>query len=343
MRFADHAKVLVSAGAGGNGCVGFRREKFIEFGGPDGGDGGKGGDVVIKAVPGLNTLVDYRYRRHVKAKRGKDGSGQARTGASGKTVIMPVPVGTQVLDEDGKTLIADLAREGDSVLIAEGGRGGRGNIHFKSSTNQAPRRADPGEPGVERRIVLQLKLLADVGLVGLPNAGKSTFLSAVSRARPKIGAYPFTTITPQLGVAAVDGDEFVVADIPGLIAGAHQGVGLGDRFLGHVERCQVLVHLIDVTADDVAGAYRTVREELAAYGHKLADKPELLALNKTDALDGELVAEQKAALAAAAGGATVYPVSGVSGAGIAPLLRAARAALETSPTQAPAIDQTWRP
>ena len=272
MRFVDEAKVLVKSGDGGNGCLSFRREKFIEFGGPDGGDGGGGGDVVVEAVADLNTLIDYRYKRHFKAKRGGNGAGQNRTGARGADVLLRVPVGTQIFTEDRETMIADLLEAGQRVIIAKGGGGGFGNQHFKSSTNRAPRRADPGRPGQEFSIVLRLKLLADVGLIGLPNAGKSTFLAAVSRARPKIADYPFTTLYPSLGVVAVGEEELVLADIPGLIEGAHQGVGLGTRFLGHVERCRVLIHLVDATQADVAEAYRTVRQEIAAYGAGLSDE-----------------------------------------------------------------------
>lgn len=342
MRFVDLAKVFVAAGDGGNGCVGFRREKFVEFGGPDGGDGGNGGDVVIKAVPGLNTLVDYRYKRHVKAKRGQDGMGQGRTGASAKPVVMKVPVGTQIMDQEDESLLADLSKVGDSFVVAQGGRGGRGNIHFKSSVNQAPRRADPGTPGDQRSLILQLKLLADAGLVGLPNAGKSTFLSAISRARPKIADYPFTTLYPQLGVAGIDGREFVVADIPGLIEGAHEGSGLGDRFLGHVERCRVLLHLVDVTDDDVAASYHTVRNELQAYGHGLADKPVILALNKTDAFDDELIAEQRSLLAEAAGKVSVRLVSGVSGDGVPEILRVIQAKIDGLDVDA-TEEAEWQP
>ncbi len=259
MRFVDEAKVLVKSGDGGNGCLSFRREKFIEFGGPDGGDGGDGGDVVVEAAADLNTLIDYRYKRHFKARRGESGAGQNRTGARGADVVLRVPVGTQIFAEDRETMIADLLEAGQRVVVAKGGGGGFGNQHYKSSTNRAPRRADPGRPGQEFSVVLRLKLLADAGLVGLPNAGKSTFLAAVSRARPKIADYPFTTLYPSLGLVTVGSDEMVLADIPGLIEGAHRGVGLGTRFLGHVERCRVLIHLVDATQADVAHAYRTVR------------------------------------------------------------------------------------
>ncbi|HKN41676.1 MAG TPA: GTPase ObgE, partial [Sphingomicrobium sp.] len=289
MKFLDEAKVYIASGAGGNGCVSFRREKFIEFGGPNGGDGGTGGDVVVEAVTGLNTLIDYRYQQHFKAQRGGNGMGKDRAGANGKDVVLKVPVGTQVYEEDGETLLADLTEVGQRVTIAEGGNGGFGNAHFKSSTNRAPRHANPGQPGEEHTIRLRLKLIADAGLIGLPNAGKSTFLAAVSAAKPKIADYPFTTLHPQLGVVEVDGREFVLADLPGLIEGAHEGIGLGDRFLGHTERCRVLLHLIDGTSDDAGEAYRIVRGELEAYGHGLTDKPEIVALSKSDALTKDAI------------------------------------------------------
>ena len=291
MKFLDQAKIHIRSGDGGAGAVSFRREKFIEFGGPDGGNGGRGGDVYAEAVDGLNTLIDYRYRQHYKAKTGGHGMGRERSGAGGEAVVLKVPVGTQIYDEDNETLIADLAHLGDRVLLACGGNGGFGNAHFKSSTNRAPRRANPGEPGEERWIWLRLKLIADVGLVGLPNAGKSTLLAAVSAARPKIADYPFTTLTPGLGVVEVGGGSFVMADIPGLIAGAHEGTGLGTRFLGHIERCAVLLHLVDASQDDPVEAYRTVRRELKAYGADLDRKPELVALNKADLLTPEAMAE----------------------------------------------------
>jgi len=322
VRFLDEAKVLVKSGDGGNGCLSFRREKFIEFGGPDGGDGGAGGDVVVEAVAGLNTLIDFRYRRHFKAQRGGNGAGQNRTGADGRDAVLKVPVGTVVLTEETRAPLADLTAPGMRAVIARGGDGGFGNAHFKSSTNRAPRRADPGRPGCELNIVLRLKLLADVGLVGLPNAGKSTFLAAVSRARPKIADYPFTTLWPSLGVASVGGTELVVADIPGLIEGAHAGVGLGTRFLGHVERCRVLIHLVDGTIADPAAAWRTVRAELAAYGAGLAEKPEIVVLNKIDALPDDVAADRQALLAAASG-SKVLAASGAGGIGTAAVLEAA--------------------
>jgi len=315
VKFLDQAKVFVQSGDGGDGCVSFRREKYVAHGGPNGGDGGAGGNVIIECVSGLNTLIDFRYRQHFKAGRGHHGMGKDRTGARGSDVVVRVPVGTQILDEDKDSLIADFTEPGQRVMISRGGRGGFGNAHFKSSTNQVPRRADPGGPGEQMWLWLRLKLIADAGLVGLPNAGKSTFLATVSRARPKVADYPFTTLHPNLGVVTFDDDAFVVADIPGLIEGAHLGSGLGTRFLGHVERCQVLLHLVDGTGDDVAAAYRTVRQELAAYGAGLETKPEVVALNKTDALDPDLVAERRAALEAAAGG-EVLLTSGVARTGL---------------------------
>jgi len=339
MQFIDLAKIHIESGAGGNGCLSFRRERNEPRGGPDGGDGGRGGSVVAECVDGLNTLVDYRFRQHFKARRGGNGEGANRTGADGEDAIIAVPVGTQILEEDGETLIVDLTTPGERVVLLEGGRGGHGNAHFKSSTNRAPRRADPGEPNEAATVVLRLKLLADAGLVGLPNAGKSTFLSAVSRARPKVADYPFTTLTPQLGVAAVDDAEFVIADLPGLIEGAHEGVGLGDRFLGHVERCAVLVHLVDGTQDDVAAAYATIREELVAYGHGLVDKQEIVCLTKVDAMDDEARAESAAALKEAAGAAPVL-ISGVAGEGVETLLRRIRAAVDTAraPEEVPSTE-----
>lgn len=316
MKFLDQAKVYIRSGDGGNGAVSFRREKFIEYGGPDGGDGGRGGDVVIEAVDGLNTLIDYRYQQHFKAGRGGHGMGKQRNGAAAPTLTMKVPAGTQVLDEDKETLIADLETVGDRVTLAIGGNGGWGNMRFKGPINQAPRHANPGAPGQERWLWLRLKLIADAGLVGLPNAGKSTFLAAVSAATPKIADYPFTTLHPNLGVVSLGMDtSFVLADIPGLIEGAADGAGLGTRFLGHVERCAALLHLVDGTAEDVAEAYRTVRRELEAYGGGLADKPEIVALNKIDSLDDDEVAAKRAALSAAAG-RTALAISGVSGSGV---------------------------
>jgi GTPase len=334
MKFLDQAKIYISSGAGGNGCVSFRREKFIEFGGPDGGDGGRGGDVVALCVDGLNTLIDYRYQQHFKAKSGGHGMGRNRSGARGADVVLRVPVGTQIFDEDNETLLADLTKVGDRVVLAKGGNGGFGNAHFTSSTNRAPRRANPGQPGDARTIWLRLKLIADAGLVGLPNAGKSTFLAAVSAAKPKIADYPFTTLHPQLGVVRRDGREFVLADIPGLIEGAHEGVGLGDRFLGHIERCKVLLHLVDGTIEHVGESYKTVRAELAAYGHGIVDKPEILALNKADALMPDQLKQQVARLKRAAK-KTPLIVSGATGEGVTDVLRALAAVIDLAPAPAP--------
>lgn len=322
MKFLDQCKIFIASGAGGNGAVSFRREAYVEFGGPDGGDGGKGGDVWAMAVDSLNTLIDYRYQQHFRAERGVGGMGKQRTGRGGKDVVLELPVGTQIFEDDRETMIADLTEVGQRVLLAEGGNGGWGNMRFKTSTNRAPRHANPGAPGEERWLWLRLKLVADAGLVGLPNAGKSTFLSVVTAAKPKIADYPFTTLNPGLGVVDLGpGQRFVLADIPGLIEGAADGAGLGTRFLGHIERCKVLLHLIDGTQDDVAGAYRTIREELESYGADLSGKPEVLALNKADAIGPELAAEQAAKLEAEAG---VKPliISGVSGLGVKTALRA---------------------
>jgi GTPase len=329
MKFLDEAKVYIASGAGGNGCVSFRREKFIEFGGPNGGDGGKGGNVVVEAVTGLNTLIDYRYQQHFKAQRGGNGMGKDRAGANGKDVVLKVPVGTQVYEEDGETLIADLTQVGECVTISKGGNGGFGNAHFKSSTNRAPRHANPGQPGEERTIRLRLKLIADAGLIGLPNAGKSTFLAAVSAAKPKIADYPFTTLHPQLGVVEVDGREFVLADLPGLIEGAHEGTGLGDRFLGHTERCRVLLHLVDGTAENAGTAYKVVRDELEAYGQGLTDKPEIVALSKSDAMTPEAIKTQIAKLKKACK-KTPMVLSAQSGQGVQGALRALAAIIEKS-------------
>lgn len=319
MKFLDEAKIFLKSGDGGNGCVSFRREKYVEFGGPNGGDGGRGGNVIAECGDGLNTLIDFRYRQHFKAERGTHGMGKDRTGARGKDAVMRVPVGTQILAEDKKTVLFDLTEPGQRVVVARGGDGGFGNTRFKSSTNRAPRRADPGWPGEEYWVWLRLKLIADAGLVGLPNAGKSTFLAAVSRARPKIADYPFTTLHPQLGVVYVGDTEFVLADIPGLIEGAHEGAGLGHRFLGHIERCGALLHLVDGTQEDVPGAYAAVREELNAYGGGLAGKPEILALNKCDSLDAEEIEGKKAALAEVSG-RPVTAISGVARTGVEEVL-----------------------
>ncbi|WP_308720927.1 GTPase ObgE [Komagataeibacter xylinus] len=304
MKFLDQAKIYVKSGDGGDGVVAFRREKYIEFGGPDGGNGGRGGDIIFEAVDNLNTLIDFRYTQHFRARKGGNGAGSDRTGAAAETVVIKVPIGTQIFDEDRETMLGDLDVAGKRLLLCRGGDGGRGNAHFKTSTNRAPRRADKGWPGEERWVWLRLKLIADVGLVGLPNAGKSTFLSTVSAARPKIADYPFTTLHPQLGVVRLSvTEEFVIADIPGLIEGAHEGSGLGDRFLGHVERCAVLLHLIDGTAEteEVVAAWRTIRHELREYGGGLADKPEIIVLNKIDALLPEEIDERVKALEQASG------------------------------------------
>jgi GTPase len=345
MKFLDEAKVYVQSGAGGNGCIAFRREKFIEFGGPSGGDGGKGGDVIVEAVDGLNTLIDYRYQQHFKAKSGGNGMGKDMHGANGKDVVLKVPVGTQIYEEDGETLLADLTRTGERVTLMKGGNGGFGNAYFKTATNQAPRRANPGQPGEERTIRLRLKLIADAGLIGLPNAGKSTFLAAVSAAKPKIADYPFTTLHPQLGVVRVDEREFVLADLPGLIEGAHEGVGLGDRFLGHTERCRVLLHLIDGTAEDAGAAYKTVRAELEAYGQGLTDKPEIVALSKADALTPETIKKQTAKLKKACKKAPVV-LSSASGQGVQDVLRALwkyidQARADADETQSK--EEAWQP
>lgn len=315
MKFLDQAKVFVRSGNGGAGAVSFLREKFVEFGGPNGGNGGRGGDVIIRCVDGLNTLIDYRFQQHFKAETGTHGMGKDRHGAKGGDAILKVPVGTQVFEEDGETLIADFTEVGQELVLLEGGNGGFGNAHFKTSANQAPRRANPGLLGTEKWIWLRLKLIADAGLVGLPNAGKSTFLAAVSAAKPKIADYPFTTLHPNLGVVTIGERDLVLADIPGLIEGAHEGQGLGDRFLGHVERCAILVHLIDGTQEDVKTAYKTIRGELAAYAEELAEKPEIVVLNKIDAIDPDEVKEKVKVLKRASK-AEVFTCSGVTGEGV---------------------------
>ena len=344
MKFLDLCKVYIRSGSGGGGAVSFRREKFIEYGGPDGGDGGGGGSVWAEAVDGLNTLIDFRYQQHFFAENGRPGMGQQRTGKTGDDIVLKVPVGTEILDEDEETVIADLATLGDRVELARGGNGGWGNLHFKTSTNQAPRRANPGQPGVERTLWLRLKLIADAGLLGLPNAGKSTFLAATSNARPKIADYPFTTLHPNLGVVGVDNAEFVIADIPGLIAGAHEGRGIGDRFLGHVERCSVLLHLVDGTSETIAEDYQTIIGELEAYGGHLADKPRVTALNKIDALDDDQQAEAMAELQEAWGG-PVLAMSGVARHGVTEVLRALKAEIaEDRLRQLPVEDEEpWHP
>lgn len=347
MQFLDSAKVYVRSGDGGNGCVSFRREKYVEFGGPNGGDGGRGGDVIVECVANLNTLLDFRYQQHFKAKKGGNGMGQNRTGAKGADVVLKVPPGTQILDEDGETLIADLTEPGTRIVLLEGGNGGFGNTHFKTSTNQAPRRANPGLPGEEMYLWLRLKLIGDVGIVGLPNAGKSTFLATVSRAKPKIADYPFTTLHPNLGVVRFGGMDFVIADIPGLIEGAHEGAGIGDRFLGHVERTAVLLHLVDATSEDPAEAYEIVRGEIEAYGAGLEDKPEVLVLSKADAVDPDELKKKLRALKMAAG-ATPLIVSSVTGKGVQEVLAAlAREIVEMRAEKAhePLRQKTrgWRP
>jgi GTP-binding protein len=347
MKFLDQAKVQIRSGDGGGGSVSFRREKFIEFGGPDGGDGGRGGDVWAECVDGLNTLVDYRYQQHFKAKTGGHGMGRNRHGANAPDIILKVPKGTEIWDEEGETLIADLTEIGQRVLLAEGGNGGFGNAHFKSSTNQAPRRANPGLEGEEKWIWLRLKLIADAGLIGLPNAGKSTFLATVTAAKPKIADYPFTTLHPGLGVVRIDAREFVLADIPGLIEGAHEGQGLGDRFLGHVERCRVLLHLVDANSDDVVRDYRVVRKELKAYGQGLSDKPEIVALSKCDTLSEEDRAAKVAALKKAARRVPIQ-LSSATRENVEKTLRALMRSIDTDKSdEANAVpaarEEAWRP
>jgi len=342
MKFLDEAKIHVASGAGGAGAVSFRREKFIEFGGPDGGDGGRGGSVIVECVDGLNTLIDYRYQQHFKANSGGHGMGKNRSGAKGADALLKVPVGTQVLDEDDNVL-ADLTEVGQRIVLLEGGNGGFGNAHFKSSINRAPRRANPGQPTQERTIRLRLKLIADAGLIGLPNAGKSTFLAAVSAAKPKIADYPFTTLHPQLGVVRVDQREFVIADIPGLIEGAHEGVGLGDRFLAHVERAGALLHLVDATGEDAAAAWKTVRQELNAYGQGLAERPEIIALTKIDALTPEAIAEQKKKLKRASKQEPLL-LSSHSGEGVEAVLRTLlKTIAKTRKELEPEAETAWRP
>ncbi len=341
MKFLDLARVQIRSGGGGAGCVSFRREKFVEFGGPDGGDGGNGGSVWVEAVDGLNTLIDFRYQQHFFARNGQPGMGRQMTGKSGEDIVLRVPVGTEILEEDQETVIADLTQVGQRVLLARGGNGGWGNLRFKTSTNQAPRKANPGQEGVERTIWLRLKLIADAGLVGLPNAGKSTFLAATSNARPKIADYPFTTLHPNLGVVGIDGKEFVMADIPGLIEGAREGRGLGDLFLGHVERCAVLLHLVDGTAEDVAHDWTVIENELRAYAADLAAKPRITALNKIDALSPEEREDKQAALERVTG-RRVHLISGASGEGLQTVLRALYAAIALD-RAAPEEEGPWQP
>jgi GTP-binding protein len=358
MKFLDSARVYVRSGDGGAGSVSFRREKFIEFGGPDGGDGGRGGDVVVECADGLNTLIDFRYQQHFKAKTGMHGMGKNRAGGRGGDAVLKVPVGTQVIDEESRTMLADLTQVGERVVVAKGGNGGFGNAHFTTSTNRAPRRANPGQPGIERTLLLRLKLIADAGLIGLPNAGKSTFLAAVSAAKPKIADYPFTTLHPGLGVVKIDGRDFVLADIPGLIEGAHEGHGLGDRFLGHVERCGALIHLVDATGANAGADYRTIRRELAAYGARLEEKAEIVALSKVDAVDEEALRTQMERLKRAIRtfGPPVEPkakrappllLSTATRHGVTEALRATMEAIETRrarpPAGEPANAAPWAP
>ena len=333
MKFLDQAKVYVRSGDGGAGAVAFLREKFVEFGGPNGGNGGRGGDVWVECVDGLNTLIDYRYQQHFRAGTGVHGMGKNRTGADGNDVVLRVPAGTQIFEDDNETLIADVTEVGQRFRLLSGGNGGFGNAHFKTSSNQAPRRANPGQPGVEKGIWLRLKLIADAGLLGMPNAGKSTLLAAVSAARPKIADYPFTTLHPNLGVVGVGNREFVMADVPGLIEGASEGAGIGTRFLGHVERCGVLLHLVDGTQEDVVGAYRIIRTELAAYSEVLAEKPEIVVLNKIDALAADEVTAKRKALRKASG-AEVMAMSGATGKGVEAVLFRVLAVIDGGPAAA---------
>ena len=344
MKFLDQAKVIIRSGDGGNGCVSFRREKFIEFGGPDGGDGGRGGDVVAECASGLNTLIDYRFQQHHKAKGGTPGMGRDRAGGRGADVVLKVPEGTQIFEEDGETLIADFTREGERVILAQGGNGGFGNAYFTTSVNRSPRRANPGLPGIERILIFRLKLIADAGLIGLPNAGKSTFLAATTAARPKIADYPFTTLHPGLGVAKTDGREFIIADIPGLIEGAHEGHGLGDRFLGHVERCRVLLHLVEATSEHAGKSYKTVRREVLAYGGGLSERLEIPALSKIDAVDPETLKKQAQRLKRASG-KTPLLLSAVSGQGMPEALRALVQVIGAAKlAEAPAAEvEAWEP
>lgn len=345
MKFLDLAKVTIRSGSGGNGCISFRRDKFVEFGGPDGGDGGDGGDVWIECVPALNTLIDFRYQQHFFAGNGRAGMGKQRTGANGADILLKVPAGTEILEEDGETVIIDLTTIGQRFLLAKGGNGGWGNLRFKTSTNQSPHRANPGQEGVERMVWLRLKLIADAGLAGLPNAGKSTFLAATSNARPKIADYPFTTLHPNLGVVGIDQKEFVLADIPGLIEGASEGRGLGDQFLGHIERCAVLLQLVDGTAEDVAEDWRIIDHELELYSEIVHQKPRIIGLNKSDALDEDETADKRAALEAACG-ARVYVLSAATGKGVPEVLRALWIeiiAQRAAVARAEEGDVTWQP
>ncbi len=343
MKFLDQAKVYIRSGSGGDGCVSFRREKFIEFGGPNGGDGGRGGDVWAEAAENLNTLIDYRFQQHIAAKDGGNGMGKEMAGANGADAVLKVPVGTQIYEEDNETLITDLDHPGARVMLLKGGNGGFGNAHFKSATNQAPRRANPGQQAEEKTIWLRLKLIADVGMIGLPNAGKSTFLSRVSAARPKIADYPFTTLNPQLGMVRIGGADFVVADLPGLIEGAHEGAGLGTRFLGHAERTRVIVHLVDGTKSEIAHAYKTIRKELESYGHGLGEKPEIVVLNKTDAIAPEALKRKLKSLERVSG-QTPIAMSGVTGAGVEEVLYAVvRRLTESRPVPREQPSKAWVP
>ncbi|MEE9428034.1 MAG: GTPase ObgE [Paracoccaceae bacterium] len=345
MKFLDLCKVYIRSGGGGGGCISFRRERYIEFGGPDGGDGGNGGSVWAEAVDGLNTLIDFRYQQHFFAHSGQHGMGSQRSGKYGEDIVLKVPVGTEILDEDEETVIADMTEVGQRFLLAQGGNGGFGNLHFKSATNRAPRRSNPGQEGVERTLWLRLKLIADVGLLGMPNAGKSTFLAATSNARPKVADYPFTTLVPNLGVVGVDDVEFVIADIPGLIAGASEGRGLGDLFLGHVERCAVLLHIVDGTSEDVAEDYRVIIGELEAYGGDLADKPRLTVLNKIDALDAKECTE-KLTILTEVSGQTAMAMSGVSREGLVEVLRNLRGEIDDNRLRArksEEVEAPWQP
>jgi GTPase len=349
MHFLDQAKVFLRSGQGGPGAVSFRREMYVEYGGPDGGNGGRGGDIIFEVVPGLNTLIDFRYTQHFKAQRGIPGAGKDRTGAAGQDLVIKVPLGTQVLDDDRETVLLDLNEAGKRVVFLEGGLGGRGNASYKTSTNRAPRQHQPGEVGQEMYVWLRLKLLADAGLVGMPNAGKSTFINAISNTKAKVGDYAFTTLRPQLGVVRHKNREFVLADIPGLIAGAADGAGIGDRFLGHIERCRVLIHLIDINGTDPAQALEIIEEELGVYGAGLDEKPRLIALNKIDTVDAELVKAFTKELKAA-GAKNVYPISGATGAGMDKLLNAVIAHLPAATVterplgaQEDADDTPWSP
>ena len=345
MKFLDQAKIFIRSGNGGPGCVSFRREANVPYGGPDGGDGGRGGDIVAKCVNGLNTLIDFRYQQHFKAESGRPGAGRDKSGLSGKQIILRLPVGTQILSDDQTTILADLTREGQEIILAKGGEGGHGNAFFKSSTNQAPRKSQPGISGLEMWVWLRLKLIADAGLVGLPNAGKSTFLSVVSAAKPKIADYPFTTLHPNLGVVAIDGKEFVMADIPGLIEGAHEGAGIGHRFLGHVERCRVLLHLIDATHTDPIASWRTIRTELSAYDDGLARKPEIIALSKCDSAPDDYITDLIKELQKA-GAKNILRLSSVTGSGLNEVLRAMDDVIQSERIKEEnegKVQEPWRP